>query len=690
MCNTICFRDTSDVYSCGKCTTMSALREDIQGLRGIAVLLVVLFHAGVPGIVGGFIGVDVFFVISGYLITGLLTADIARSGRINLLSFFARRAKRLLPAALAMLVCVVAASTWLYPPVERLEWLSAARATALYLSNFWLAGRASDYFAAETHGNPLLHTWSLAVEEQFYLAWPLLLLLFLRWAPVNHERQRRWLAKAVLLLSLVSLCACILLTDLAQPWAFFGMPLRAWEFGLGAIIVFASLDKCQGLARLGPAWAGVLILAATVLYLRDDVAFPGALALLPAGATALMIVGIGGPGPSTGLSRLLSVRPLAYLGDISYSWYLWHWPLLVWVDVLFPGGANWHKVPAIALSLVLAAASYRWVENPIRRAKLDGWQSRQVVLLALASSAGIAILIWGLMLWAPSKSTGGTFAVFDRAVGDRPKIYRAGCHLFFFDSKPTTCAYGSVNATPTIVLIGDSHAAQWFPALEAMANHRHWRLIPMTKAACPALDMPVRNETLRRRYSECEVWRKSAIQYIERVRPELVVMASASTYHADPEIRSKALTSLISEIGSSARQVVVIRDTPTPGFNVPVCLARAAWRGQDSQQSCAFSRGKSETDTVWHEAQSKAERSAVANFAQARYLDLSDALCPTDQCKVFDGKTVMFSDAHHLSASFVASLSTLFERAVETSFAINHPPTPDSKAPSSLVNSKIN
>lgn len=191
------------------------MRQDLQGLRGIAVLLVVLFHAGVPGLGGGFVGVDVFFVISGYLISGLLLRDVERFGHIDFAGFFSRRAKRLLPAVLLLLLVVMLMSVYLYPPAEQRTWMSAARAASLYLSNVWLAGRALDYFASETHGNPLLHTWSLSVEEQFYLIWPFVLWALLSRKATSDQARRRRLVRGVAVVSGVSLLACIWLTDRA-------------------------------------------------------------------------------------------------------------------------------------------------------------------------------------------------------------------------------------------------------------------------------------------------------------------------------------------------------------------------------------------------------------------------------------------------------------------------------------------
>lgn len=649
-------------------TGVTSLRQDIQGIRGIAVLLVVLFHAGLPWLPGGFVGVDVFFVISGYLISGLLLKDIELRGRIELVGFFARRAKRLLPAAIVLLCTVIAVTPLIYPPHEQREWLSAARAASIYLSNLWLAGRALDYFAAETHGNPLLHTWSLAVEEQFYLFWPLLLLLLLRLAP--RQRGKQWLGIGIAVVACISFAACLWWTQRAQPWAFFGMPLRAWEFALGALV---ALRPGAAFVKLPPAlasWSGLALVAVAATALQQSDAFPGYRAALPAVGTALLLLGLQRPAQTAGMSALLSSPPLARLGDLSYSWYLWHWPLLVWAAVLWPQATSWHRVAAVVLSLSLAWASLRWVENPIRHARFVGFSHGQVLATGVAGSLLVAVLAAAVMHlpWAQSGERAERVQRFEMAVDDKARIYAQGCHLYFFATEPRVCSFGPADATHTVVLLGDSHAAQWFPALELLAERWHWRLITMTKAACPALDLATHNPALRREYVECQQWRDQALNKIAALQPDLLVLASANTYAATPVQRGQALARVLTALEQRVGAALVLRDTPRPGFNVPSCLARAAWRGVPA--NCFYAR---DDEAVWHEDRASAERAAIAGMAQAHYLDLSNVLCLASPCEVLRDGKVMFSDGHHLSASFVAGLADSLEQAMKRALAKNMP-----------------
>jgi len=357
----------------------SRLRPDIQGLRGLAVLLVVLFHAGVPFTPGGFIGVDVFFVISGFLITGLLMREVERSNHIRYLDFIARRARRLLPAALVVIAFVGAASVLVYPPLERLDVMSAARSAALYVANLWFAIRTVDYFGVAAASNPLLHMWSLAVEEQFYVGWPAFLALAAFGLKRGDLRSRvTW---AVAVLSAITFAACVWMTWFAQPWAFFGTPFRAWEFGLGAL-VYLLAPHISRLPQSALAWsglAGLVLVLGTALALHDEAPFPGAIALLPTAGTALMLASLHAPG---GVGALLSWRPLARVGDISYSWYLWHWPLLVMFPILLPEQRVLAIVAAVAISYLAAELSYRYVEEPFRHGFAMRIRPRYVMLSA--------------------------------------------------------------------------------------------------------------------------------------------------------------------------------------------------------------------------------------------------------------------------------------------------------------------
>src|SRR3984885_5243991 len=306
-------------------------RSDIEGLRAVAVLLVVACHCGVSWCRGGFIGVDVFFVLSGYLITGLLMAEIRRTSRLDLPRFYARRARRLLPALLLVLLATLAAGELIQGPQE-LEFAGrAARATALYISNVFFDHNAADYFAPDVESNPFLHTWSLGVEEQFYLVWPLLLLLGMQRRRSN--RPLIWLLAGVASLSLLF---CIWSTAHRPTLAFYELPARAWEFGLGGLLACAGVSTLRGATASLLGWLGLAAILVAAYVLRDGAGFPGWLATIPALGTVAVLSA--GPARSPyGVGLLLDSPPMQYLGARSYSWYLWHWPFIVLAAAMAPG-----------------------------------------------------------------------------------------------------------------------------------------------------------------------------------------------------------------------------------------------------------------------------------------------------------------------------------------------------------------
>ena len=365
-------------------------RGDIEGLRAIAVVLVVLFHASIGGFSGGFVGVDVFFVISGFLITGLLLRERLARGTISLATFYSRRVRRLLPAALLVLLVTLAASVILLPPLLIPGVATDTAAAALYVSNMGFAVQATDYFAAGAAPSPILHYWSLGVEEQFYLCWPLIILLVARGASQPARRIGATLAA----IALISFVFALWLTSAAQPWAFFSLPARAWELALGGLLALAGtrLRRIPEGASALVGWIGIALIGLAGLILNETTPFPGWAALLPTVGAALVIVS-GSRTTAVGPARLLSTAIPRFLGRISYSLYLWHWPVLV-----IPAVAAGLPLPLperlglVALTVVLAAATNRWVEDPLRRGRLVGVLPRRNLAMAGVFTLAVALV----------------------------------------------------------------------------------------------------------------------------------------------------------------------------------------------------------------------------------------------------------------------------------------------------------
>ncbi len=367
----------------------SERRGDIEGLRAVAVLLVLVFHASL-GFPGGFVGVDVFFVISGFLITGLLLREREATGTISLQDFYARRVRRLLPAAALVLLVTLAASVVLLPPLLLPGIAGDTAAAALYVSNMGFAVQATDYFAAGQAPSPILHFWSLGVEEQFYLFWPAIMLLIARGA----LRPARRVGLAIVVIAVASFGFAFWLTSVAEPWAFFSLPSRAWELGLGGILAVAGsrLARIPGSIAVAAGWLGLAMIVLAGVLFSDSTPFPGTAALLPTVGAALVIVA-GARATRLGPGRILGTALPRYIGRISYSLYLWHWPVLVIPAIVL--GATLpleERLLLVALSIALAAATQRFVEDPFRRGRIVGTLPRRNLAMAGALTLVVAMV----------------------------------------------------------------------------------------------------------------------------------------------------------------------------------------------------------------------------------------------------------------------------------------------------------
>ena len=369
-------------------------RGDIEGLRAVAVVLVVLFHASIGGVPGGFVGVDVFFVISGFLITGLLLRERTASGTISLSSFYARRARRLLPAAALVLVVTLVASIILLPPLLVPGVATDTAAAALYVSNMGFAMQATDYFAAGQAPSPFLHFWSLGVEEQFYVFWPAIVLLVTRGA----IRPGRRVGITVVAIAAASFVFALWLTSAAEPWAFFSLPTRAWELALGGSLAVAGARLSLLPQRVAAAagWVGLALIVVAGVVLNETTPFPGTAALLPTVGAALVIVS-GAQPTALGPARLLGTAIPRFFGRISYSLYLWHWPVLVLPAIAagVPLPLS-ERVVLVVVSVALATATSRLVEDPFRRGRFIGTLPRRNLAMAGALTVAVAMTCVGV------------------------------------------------------------------------------------------------------------------------------------------------------------------------------------------------------------------------------------------------------------------------------------------------------
>jgi peptidoglycan/LPS O-acetylase OafA/YrhL len=639
-------------------------RPDIEGLRGVMILLVVLFHAGVSAVAGGFVGVDVFFVLSGFFITGLLLREHSQTSRIDLTEFYGQRALRLSPPFIVVLLATLAAVMWLYAPIDRPATMASARAVAFYTGNTEFASGAVDYFSAGE--NPLLHTWSLAVEQQFYLVWPLLILLIvlIRRRPgddmADADRvDNRSLLGGIALVGLLSLAASLWLTETAQPWAFFGMPTRIWEFALGAAIAVILHGRTDGAPAGATAFqvAGLLAIAFGVVTYDRATPYPGVAALAPAlGAVALLLGGA--RAPQSFVSRGLSVAPLRWLGRMSYAWYLWHWPLVGVGGVLDRDLGVAGKLAWSAAALGLAWLTYELIERPSRDGRLIRVPRYWLAPAAFGASAVVALIAHGAMLAAERRVAQPEQRVFAAAREDR---MNHDCWATTVDDAKGPCEFGDKQSATTIALLGDSHAEHWLGGLDRAGQVHGWKIVAMVKGGCPVADIPeLMQVRLKRYYHECTRYREAMVQRIVAERPAAVILSSwdhymptdgsRSDWQVTPEMWRNGLRRTYARLAATGIPVVVIRGTPRTWFNVPSCLSRSAAK-LPFAEDCAYDRDRSLSPAAI------AEQTSAARGLDIRFVDLNDQICAAKRCGVIRNGVVVFTDDNHLTASFSRSVA---------------------------------
>ena len=687
-------------------------RPDIEGLRAVAVIAVVLFHAGLPGVGGGFIGVDVFFVVSGFLITGLLWREASGTGTVQLARFYGARARRLLPAAVTVLVATCIASAVLLPPLQARSVIGDGIASALYVGNYRFAIQGTDYLAADAPPSPLQHYWSLGVEEQFYLLWPALIIgtawLLARLARRTGTVATRSVAPYLLVLALlaaVSLVVSLWWTDSLPSWAFFSLPTRAWELAVGGLVALSAgaWRHLPGPSAAVVGWGGLALIVVTCTQVGETTPYPGTTALLPVLGTAL-VIGAGCATPDLGVGHFLSKPAMRSIGRLSYSWYLWHWPVLLLAPALFGGDLGLAgRLAMVLVSFGLAILTLHLIENPARFApplKLSAGRSLAVggVLTAVAVGVGLVLLmvrpvpvgqgtaaapVAPVAPAGPSAEAPPPMSVRDqvltavaKAVESRPvptnltpalgaiakpEVFVNGCVLSWRDVEQPECVSGDAGAATTVALVGDSHTAMWQPALEPIARDRHWRLETMSKVLCPLMDLPINSPYLGRKFTECEQWRRDIMARLEKERPGLIVLDMSRRYGADFGFTSydqawlESLTRLVQQLRSTGASVLVLSQVPDPHSTVPTCVSAH----MDDASACAPSRSEGLNDA------GIAAEAAATMAGGGQYAELSELFCTADRCPVIVGNTLAYRDDNHVTTEYAQVLAPLLAEHVD-------------------------
>jgi peptidoglycan/LPS O-acetylase OafA/YrhL len=633
-------------------------RGDVDGLRAVAILLVVAFHVGLPGFSGGFVGVDVFFVISGYLITRNLVAESDRRGRPDLLRFWARRIRRLVPALALMLVVVLGLAMVVLPFVEWPTIASQARAAALYVSNIAFARQATNYFAPDINTSLFLHTWSLGVEEQFYLLWPLLVTAVC-WRSTRGRGARPRLLAAVFTATLIaSFALCLAQTSSGSPYAFFGLPARAWEFAAAGLLALAPAPSW--LARRGiaaaVAIAGLVCIAiATVSYTQSS-PYPGARAVLPVvGAVLVIVAGMHAGAEAAAPSRLLAIPPMQWLGRVSYSWYLWHWPLILLAVAQFQSDRIATRAAAAVVALGVAAAAHRFVENPLR------FSPRFVPSPRLTYALGAVITV--LVLMTTVGVNHATVAAASDGTNVSLTAVRASKTVFTCAKETSTtggidyCEDGDLASHTSVLLEGDSHARHWVPAFAKAAKALGVKLVVRWHSICPAI--PVSMLSLQGTPShDCDRFHADTASLIRQLRPTAVVV-SQSDYIWDllvlPRKESEAdrartwgerYRDYLESLRTAGIRIGAVVDTPRMQQDAVTCLAEHTHDAAACATPVAQALGP-QAPMAAAGAQARREVGHVPT------LDINGTLCRSGQCQAVANGTYVYVDFDHLYRGFV-------------------------------------
>lgn len=723
-------------------------RPDIEGLRGIAVMLVVIYHAGLLSnagwqLTGGFIGVDLFFVVSGFLITGLLIRERERNGRISFSRFYARRVRRILPAAAYVLLVTIPAAYVLVTLTQRANVMADGAASALSVANLRFA-QTTDYFNTNASAySPFLHFWSLGVEEQFYFVWPALM------AVAAWKRPRLGAALALGTITVVTFFASVAITANAPGWAFYMLPTRAWQLAAGGLLAIGagSLGRAPQLVRAAVGrglvvvgWVALVALLVDAVMLDSlKTPYPGWAALVPTIAAVVLVAS----GPEKfGPGVVLRLMPIRFLGKISYSLYLWHWPLLILGGLYFGsaiGGFSLSVAQAVglaALAILVATVSWAVVEEPFRRGKIPlprpsrvvaagvavmlvvamvgaGFGHSADVALANISGPGIADVtdsptdepsptatptqgslppnetptpapqftpaLTQAPPWTPSSySVSGLKPSLANAPTDRERTWGDKCEVIVAITKPCGKVYGDPQGTYTVALMGDSHAAALFPAVEQVAKAHHWKLYVYLKVACQFADMRLYNDQYKREYTECATFWKNSLATLNKTPPDLILISNSRWYftwvnsQATVDFEGNAMGREIQKLPPQSR-VAIIKDVPLPTFLVPDCLSShlSDWR------RCAYARAKG-----LGYAQAGKREAIASSMSGADLIDLEQAVCPgKGACQVVVNGMIAWRDEHHMTATFSRSIAPALDVQIAALLADAGPSVTPSPSP---------
>jgi peptidoglycan/LPS O-acetylase OafA/YrhL len=604
----------------------------IQALRAVAAVLVVIYHAKVTS--GGYIGVDIFYVISGFLITGLLLRELDGTGSLALKAFYLRRVKRLLPASFFVLFVTAIVAWTVYPTTLRHGLGKDIAAAGAYVSNYLFALWQMDYQNLNATPPVVIHYWSLAVEEQFYLFWPFIILALYRFG------ARRAVFIGVAAITIASFLLSLFLTPREPIWSFYSLPTRAWELGIGALLLFIP-KRIRFSSNYG--WAALALILYGTLTFTDKTPFPGTAALVPVIGTAFAIASLNNW--PRAMNRFGNLKIVQWLGEISYPLYLWHWPVLVIPSVAWGRSlVAYELLICVLLTALLADLTHRFIEDPIRYSK-----PHPKLVIKSGAAATAASLIMGAAIYLSFNDeikldNGRSYSVSELI--KRPVIYDDNCHVNNGETVSPECTYGDRGAKRKIVLFGDSHAAQWFPALERLANENNFELISLTKSACPGPAVE-KVDSGEYKNADCFAWRDNSLERIAKLKPYAVIFSGFQHFQVPDGYSSRrewwqaGQKRTLNSLRGNATHIVYITDTPHPQQDIPACLAGGVISDCDDS-----------------------ERSEAISIPGLKAVNPTPWLC-SDKCSSVIKENVAYRDGSHISIAMSESLAKPLGQALK-------------------------
>lgn len=652
-------------------------RPDVDGLRGLAVLLVVCFHAGVAGLSGAFVAVDVFFVLSGFFLATSIIQRLAGDEDVDLRAVYARRAWRLLPAMAVVLFATLVSAVLFYAPIDRAGVADTIGPVALFIPNLTFAAEGVNYFHARH--NPLLHTWTLGVEWQMALFLPLLMAGLVavgrRRAGSETGQERRLIVLrtvfgGVFIAGAISFVIAVFVNGTSPMWAYFGPHTRLWAFCAGAMVAFIAGggQSVFGTSEKNITIAQIIGLAAILVpaWIYDrTMPYPGAIALLPVAGTMLFL-STGGASAEALSGRLMSARPLVALGRVSYPWYLWHLPLMVLGATLAPSIGVLGRLAWGGVALVFAMLTQRLIEKPVNKKVVPRAMSGSPILYAACVSLAL-VLASQFVAWSSARDVRHSkHRTFAAARNDR---VLHGCWAGNGGATPSReCAFGDESSRTTLALLGDSHADHWLGGLDLAGKAHGWRIEAHVMGGCPVSDFSgLTTGKTSRQYRDCNRYREAMLTHLVSQKPSAVILSSFDSYmqtgdeaFSEYQVRESAWTRGLrrtyARLSNAGIPVIVIRGTPRVPFDVPSCLSRRLarmWLSTD----CTFAPDRA------FMGRARRAQDIAARGLNVKFVDMMDQVCPGARCAAMRDGVVVFTDDNHLTRTFArAAAGALGER----------------------------